>query len=146
MRLRSGGAAFVCGGWHPHPGAGEHAPMPGLRCTLFALLLLLSTACSTLRYDLASVPYPVVASAAAKGAVTQPFTTTGKSVLWVHGLFGDSQPDVAALMQAATGPCAGVANFRCSAGASFHDWLVAHLTLGLVRMKTVTISGDKVLR
>ncbi len=118
--------------------------MPGPRCALFALLL--TAACSSLRYDLASVPFPVSASPAPLGVATQSFTTAGKSVLWVHGLFGDSQPDVAALVRDACGECAGVANFRATAGASFHDWLVTHLTLGLVRMKTVTVAGDKLLR
>ena len=34
-----------------------------------------------------------------------------------------------------------VAEFRASAQTSFHDWLVTHLTLGFVRMKTVTVTG-----
>lgn len=114
-------------------------------CAVFAFLLS-AGACSSLRYDLASVPFAVSASPAAGGAATEPFTITGKSVLWVHGLFGESEADVAALVQEACGPCAGVVNFRASAGASFHDWLATHLSLGLVRMKTVTITGDRVLR
>jgi len=115
--------------------------MLGPRCALFTMLLL-TTACSSLRYDLASVPFPVSAQPAAAGAASERFEATGKSVLWVHGLFGDSQADVAALLQEACGPRAGVANFRAAATTSFHDWLVTHLTLGLVRMKTVTVSGD----
>jgi hypothetical protein len=118
--------------------------MPSCRHLLFPLLLL-TAACSSLRYDLAPVPFPVSASPAARGATIEPFVTTGKSVLWVHGLFGDSQADVAAMVQEACGPCAGVANFRAGAATSFHDWLVTHLTLGLVRMKTVTVSGDKLV-
>lgn len=119
--------------------------MPSRHQALFTVLLL-TAACSSLRYDLASVPFPVSAQPAASGAATAPFSTTGKSVLWVHGLFGESQADVAALLQEACGPCAGVANFRASAGAGFHDWLLTHLTLGLVRIKTVTISGEKLAR
>lgn len=110
------------------------------------LLLPLLAACSSLRYDLGSVPFPVSAQPAADGAATERFEVTGKSVLWVHGLLGDGQPDVAALLQDACGPCAGVANFRAAASASFHDWLLTHLTLGFVRMKTVTVSGERLVR
>ncbi|HEX5051684.1 MAG TPA: hypothetical protein VFZ65_07935 [Planctomycetota bacterium] len=112
--------------------------MPRLPAWMAALLLLAS--CSSLRYDLASVPFPVSASPAGAGA-GEPFSVTGKSVLWVHGLFGDDQADVAGLLRAACEPCAGVADFRASAATSFHDWLVTHLTLGFVRMKTVTVTG-----
>lgn len=119
--------------------------MHARHCALFALLAP-AAACSSLRYDLATVPFAVSASPAPAGAATEPFAVTGKSVLWVHGLFGESEADVAALVQEACGPCAGVVNFRASAGASFHDWLATHLSLGLVRMKTVTITGDKLLR
>lgn len=114
-------------------------------CVPFALALA-TAACSSLRYDLADVPFPVSAQPAPAGAPAEPFTVTGKSVLWAHGLFGEDQPDVGALLQEACGPCAGVANFRASAGAGFHDWLLTHLTLGLVRIKTVTVSGDKLPR
>lgn len=119
--------------------------MPARRHVPFAVLLL-TAACSSLRYDLASVPYPVSAQPAAAGTASERFEVTGRSVPWVHGLLGDSQADVAALLQEACGPCAGVANFRAAAAASFHDWLVTHLTLGFVRMKTVTVSGDRLRR
>lgn len=109
-------------------------------------LALTSAACSSLRYDLGAVPFPVSAQPAPAGAATEPFEVTGKSVLWVHGLFGEDQADVPGLLQGACGGCAGVANFRASAGAGFHDWLLTHLTLGLVRIKTVTVSGDKLAR
>ena len=109
-----------------------------------ALSLLAS--CSSLSYDLASVPFPVSASPAPAPATTEPFVATGKAVLWVHGLFGQSQPDVAALVREACGPCEGVAAFRVASAASFHDWLLTHLSLGFVRMKTVTISGQKVTK
>ena len=97
-------------------------------------------------FDLASVPFPVSASPAPLGVATQSFTTAGKSVLWVHGLFGEDQPDVAQLVREQCGDCAGVANFRVSVAGSFHDWLLTHLTLGFVRMKTVTIRGEKLTR
>ncbi|MBX3463936.1 MAG: hypothetical protein KF830_12260 [Planctomycetes bacterium] len=111
--------------------------------SLVAVPLLLSAACASLRYDLAGVPFPVQATPAPAGATAEPFVATGKAVVWLHGLFGDSQPDVAALLQETAGPCAGVASFRATASASFHDWLLTHLTLGLVRIKTVTITGER---
>jgi hypothetical protein len=111
-------------------------------------LLLASCAllagCSSLEYDLDAVPFPVSASPAR--AAGEPFEVTGKSVLWVHGLFGESRADVAGMLQDACDPCASVANFRASASPSFHDWLVTHLTLGLVRMKTVTVRGERIPR
>jgi hypothetical protein len=112
---------------------------------LFALLLP-AAACSSLRYDLGAVPFPVSAQPAPAGAASEPFSVTGKSVLWVHGLLGEDQADVAALLREACGDCAGVANFRASAGAGFHDWLLTHLSLGLVRIKTVTVSGERLGR
>lgn len=114
--------------WHRH-------------CVPITLLAL--GACSSLHYDLGSVPYPVSAAPAPPHTPLEPFVATGKSVLWVHGLLGESQADVAALLREACAPCAGVANFRASSSASFHDWFLTHLTLGLVRMKTVTVSGER---
>ena len=111
----------------------------------FAVLLPLA-ACSSLHYDLGPVPFPVSARPADPGIASEAFEVTGKSVLWVHGLLGTSDADVAALLQEAGGDCGGVANFRAAASASFHDWLVTHLTLGLVRMKTVTVSGERLPR
>jgi hypothetical protein len=101
----------------------------------------LLAACSSLEYDLGPVPFPVSASPAITRG--EPFVVTGKSVLWVHGLFGESQADVAAMLRQTCEPCAGVAAFRATASASFHDWLVTHLSLGFVRMKTVTIRGER---
>ena len=99
--------------------------------------------CTSLRYDLTPVPFPVSASPAPMDAKAEVFETTRKSVLWVHGLFGESQPDVAELVRISAEPCLGVANFRAVASTSLHDWLVTHLTLGFVRMKTVTVSGER---
>lgn len=124
------------------PRGREHAAMHRSRSASFALCLSLA-ACSSLEYDLGGVPFPVSAQPAPAGQATTPFAASGKSVLWVHGLFGTDQADVAALLQDSCGPCAGVTDFRAAASASFHDWLVTHLTLGLVRMKTVTVSGRK---
>ncbi len=107
------------------------------------LSLFAAAACSALPYDLSTVPFPVSASPAPEGAVHEPFEIKDKSVLWVHGLFGADRPDVAALLQQACGDCAGVADFRVEVGASGHDWFLTHLTLGFVRLKTVTIRGEK---
>lgn len=109
-------------------------------------LLLAAAGCMSLHYDLGTVPFAVSASPAPKGSKTEPFTVTGKSVLWVHGLLGDSQADVATLVREAGGDCAGVADFRVASAASIHDWLLTHLTLGFVRMKTVTVSGERIAR
>lgn len=105
-------------------------------------LLLLSTfaACSHLRYDLDRLPFPVSASAV-RGGQGDRFTLTDKHVLWVHGLLGESQPDVQGQLLANVLPCTGIAEFRVASSASFHDWLLSHLTLGLIRMKTVTVTG-----
>lgn len=110
------------------------------------LVLGLLAGCSSLTYNLSSVPFPVSASPVAGDQRYEAFQIQGKSVLWVHGLFGEDQPDVAALLQASCGACAGVANFRVEVAATGHDWLLTHLTLGLVRIKTVSIRGDRLLR
>jgi len=109
-----------------------------------APLLVLVTClggCMALEYDLSTVGVPVSARPAPAGAAAEPFEASDKDVLWVHGLFGRSQPDVAALLGEAAAGASGVTDFRVSHGPSFHDWLITHLTLTLVRMKTVTVSG-----
>ena len=108
--------------------------------------LLLSAGCMPLRYDLASVPFPVSASPAPMDAKTELFESSRKSVLWVHGLLGESSTDVAELVRIGAEPCVGVANFRVTMSASFHDWLLTHLTLGFVRIKTVTVTGQRLAR
>jgi hypothetical protein len=75
------------------------------------------------------------------GADGDRFVLHDKHVLWLHGLAGETQPDIAAGLLANCLPCAGIADFRVSTASSFHDWLVTHVTLGLVRMKTVTVTG-----
>jgi hypothetical protein len=122
----------------------EHARMRELPLAVAVTALL--AGCTSLHYDLASVPFPVSASPAPPNAVAEPFTATGKYVLWVHGLFGEDQADVAALLRDACPSCDGVAEFRASAATSFHDWLVTHLTLGFVRMKTITITGRRIAK
>jgi hypothetical protein len=105
------------------------------------LLLLTTTACQSFRYDLGSLPFPVSASPLRDAAAGDRFTLTGKHILWVHGLAGETKPDVAAELLANVLPCAAIADFRVETGSSFHDWLATHLSLGLVRMKTVTVTG-----
>jgi hypothetical protein len=122
----------------------EHARMRELPLAVAVTALL--AGCTSLHYDLASVPFPVSASPAPPNAVAEPFTATGKYVLWVHGLFGEDQADVAALLRDACPSCDGVAEFRASAATSFHDWLVTNLTLGFVRMKTITITGRRIAK
>jgi hypothetical protein len=106
-------------------------------------ILLSSAACSSLEFDLARVPFPVSAQPPPAGAPVEPFELRDALVLWVHGLFGESQPDVEALLIAECRGCDAVYDFRAQASSSFHAWLATHLSLGLVRYKTVTITGKK---
>lgn len=115
-----------------------------LRCSCFLVLGLLA-ACSNLRYDLGGLPFSISASPF-RGSVEQAdrFVLKEKHVLWVHGLFGETQPDLQGAMLTNLLPCAGVADFRVNSSSSFHDWLVTHLSLGFVRMKTVTVTGARI--
>lgn len=110
----------------------------------FAFLLPLAS-CGTLTYDLSDVPFPVSARPNTE-LKAEPFELTGKSVLWVHGLAGKDQPDVGAMLREHCNGSVGVSDFRVSVGASFHDWLLTHLSLGFVRMKTVRVTGNKLAR
>lgn len=115
-----------------------------LQACAVLLLALLSSGCGTLQYDLSSVPVPVSAKPAAPGVAFDPLELDAKSVLWVHGLFGDSQPDVAKMVADAAQGYDRIAGFRVRQAGGFHDWLLTHLSLTLVRMKTVTIEGQLV--
>jgi hypothetical protein len=111
---------------------------------MLPIALLALTACSSLHYELGELPFPVSASPLAKppaGSAT--FELKQKHILWGYGLFGESQPDVQGAMLANCLPCAGIADFRVSASANFWDWLGTHLSLGLVRLKTVKITGTR---
>ncbi len=112
--------------------------------SLLPLTLLVAAGCQTLRYDLGSLPFPVSASPVRDPAAGDRFVFTAKHVLWVHGLAGESSPDVAGQLLANVLPCAGIADFRVQVGSSFHDWLATHLSLGFVRMKTVTVTGLRI--
>lgn len=100
------------------------------------------TSCSSISYDLGGLPFPVSASPAPSTVSCEPFEIRGKAVLWVHGLFGSDQPDVAALLREECGEASGVYDFRVDVGATGHDWFLTHLTLTLVRLKTVTVRGQ----
>ena len=115
-----------------------------MRNLLVASCLLALAGCSSLGYDLSAVPFAISAKPAAAGdGAGEPFELHAKSMLWIHGLAGRSQPDVATMLTERCGDCDGVADFRVQVGATFHDWLITHLTLGLVRSKTVTVTGTR---
>lgn len=120
--------------------------MPKSHLSLLAATALLA-GCSSFSYDLTSVPFPVSASPiTTPGLAHESFEIQAKDTLWVHGLFGESIPDVAQLVRERCGGCEGVANFRVSVAGSFHDWLLTHLSLGFLRFKTVTIRGEKLTK
>ncbi len=104
------------------------------------LVLILLTSCSSMRYDLKGVTFPVHATANAYGEGEE-FELTSKYVMYVHGLLGEKQPKVAELLKEHCGDAKAVTDFRVRAGASIFDWLGTHLSLGLVRLKTVRITG-----
>jgi len=103
-------------------------------------LLLLATACSSMRYDLAAVPFPVHAGSGDAGQ-GEPFELESKYVMYVHGLLGEKQPKVAELLREHCDGAARVTDFRVQAGANLWDWLGTHLSLGLVRLKSVRVTG-----
>lgn len=112
---------------------------------LFAAVLPFAASCGTLTYDLSDVPFPVSARPN-PDRESEEFELTGKSVLWVHGMAGKDQPDVGAMLREHCDGSYGVSDFRVTVGASFHDWLLTHLSLGFVRMKTVRVTGRKITR
>ena len=80
------------------------------------------------------------------GAEGRGLRTHGQVGALGAGLAGKDQPDVGALLREHCKDSVGVSDFRVSMGASFHDWLLTHLTLGFVRMKTVRVTGKKLTR
>ena len=117
----------------------------GIRCSLLAIaLLLLATSCTTLNYDLSSIPIAISAKPAPPGAKTEAFRIEAKSVLWAHGLFGETKPDVTELVRNAAKGAQQITDFRVTTKGKFHDWLITHLSLTLVRGKTVVIEGQVV--
>jgi hypothetical protein len=110
-----------------------------------AACLAALASCTTLDYDLSGVPVPISAKPEPAGeAEVTPFRIEEKHVMWLHGLAGTRQPDVAALVAEAARDHDRVADLRVRVGAGGHDWLLTHLTLTLVRLKTVTIEGQLV--
>ena len=109
-----------------------------------ASLLLLLGSCANLSYDLDGRSYPISAAPAPAGSSTESFEIKGKSILWVHGLAGERRADVGQELDALQPGQGGIANLRVTQSASFHDWLITHLSLSLIRMKTVRISGELV--
>ena len=106
-------------------------------------LLPLAFGCVSLDYDLSAVPIPVSAKPAVPGEVTaERFRIEAKNVLWVNGLFGRSTPDVAALVVERAQGYDRIADFKVSQETNVHQWLLTHLSLTLVRMRTVVIQGQ----
>lgn len=121
------------------------AARTSLPVLLALLLVFLSSGCMSLEYDLAEIPIPVSAKPAEPGAgQVEQFRIEVNNVLWVHGLFGRDQPDVAALVANEAHGHDRIAGFRVRQQGSFHGWLAAHLSLTLVRMRTVVIEGQLV--
>jgi hypothetical protein len=109
------------------------------------LLLAASSSCMSLDYDLSSVPLPMSAKPAETGAgEVESFEIEARHILWVHGLFGRTSPDVAALVRERAEGYDRIAGFRVSQSSSIHHWLTTHLTLSLIRMRTVHIEGELV--
>ncbi len=108
-------------------------------------LAFLATGCVSLDYDLSSIPVPVSAKPAEPGqGEIEPFRIEVKNVLWLDGLFGHEPPDVAGLVTEKARGFDRIADFRVSQESSFHQWLLTHLSLTLVRMKTIVIRGQLV--
>ena len=117
-----------------------HAPL-ALACSS----LLVLAGCHTLEYDLSEVPVPVSAQEAqAEASEIVPFEIEANDVMWVYGAFGRSEPDVGELVAERAQGYDRVANLRVRQYSGFVDWLVTHLSLTLVRMKSVEIEGQLV--
>ncbi len=111
----------------------------------FLACIVLTGGCGTIEYDLSTVPIPVSAKPADPNSGTiVPLEIEKKSILWVHGLLGQTSPDVAAFVAEAAHGYDRIAGFRVSVSAGFHDWLLTHLSGTLARFKTVSIEGHLV--
>ncbi|MEQ8766978.1 MAG: hypothetical protein RL885_23895 [Planctomycetota bacterium] len=109
-------------------------------CLWIALFIL--PGCSTSKFNLTGVSVPVLANDAGyESAMRVPFDERAKNVLWFHGLFGETVPDVGEMVEEELAGAEAIVGFRVTQGASFHDWLITHLSLTLVRMKTVRVTG-----
>ena len=112
---------------------------------LLLLVALLGQACVSLDYDLSSVPVPISAKPAdpSEGEI-EPFTIEAGNYLWIHGLFGRTTPDVAALVKEKAKGYDRIAGFRVRQTSNIHHWLLTHLSLSLARGRTVVIEGQGV--
>ena len=100
-----------------------------MRTTLFAFFTAaILCSCTSFDYDLTAVPIPVSAKPADVDTAhsIEPFEIETKTVLWAHGLFGRTDPDIAALVADASDGYDRIAGFRVRHGATFHDWLWTH--------------------
>ena len=115
------------------------------RVAFGALVALVTAGCVSLDYDLSTVPVPISAKPAEPGAAeVVPFEVEVHNVLWLDGLFGHEPPDVATLVAEKARGYDRIADFRVRQESSFHEWLLTHLSLTLVRMKTVVVRGQLV--
>lgn len=110
---------------------------------LAALVWPGAVACVSLDYDLSQVPVPISAKPATSGEV-EPFAIEAHNVLYVHGLFGRNPPSVEELVSERAQGYDGIANFRVRQTSNVSQWLLTHLSLTLVRMRTVEIEGELV--
>ena len=108
-------------------------------------IALAGAACVSLDYDLSGVPVPISAKPAepSDGQV-EPFEVEARNVLWFHGLFGHTQPDVAEMVSEAVPEGTRITGFRVQQKSNFHQWLLTHLSLTLVRMRKVVVTGELV--
>ena len=112
-----------------------------ITCSLLVVVLL-CPACSSLEYDLSGVSIPVSAKpVTGQPKLAEPLLLKSKSILWVHGLFGQSNPDFTAEIVEAAKGYDRITDFRVEVKVGLHEWLVTHLTASLIRMKTVYITG-----
>lgn len=113
--------------------------------TFLAIPAPLLASCVSLDYDLTEVALPISAKPEPEGGgEVLPFRIERKNVLWIHGLAGQSEPDVSELVNEAAAGYDRIAGFRGSQVSSGHGWFITHLSLTLVRMKGVVIEGQLV--
>lgn len=106
---------------------------------------LVAASCMSLEYDLSSVPVPIEAKpvdASTSGLEVEPFEIEARNVLWLHGLLGHSEPDVARLVAERAEGWDRIAGFRVRQESNIHHWLATHLSLTIVRMRKVVIEGQ----
>jgi len=89
-----------------------------------AACLAALASCTTLDYDLSGVPVPISAKPEPAGeAEVTPFRIEEKHVMWLHGLAGTRQPDVAALVAEAARDHDRVADLRVSTLPGVGHWV-----------------------